>query len=612
LAYNSHVGVILKMKKLKPRLKDKRIGTIIKLSQQAFGEYKLQIIILTILGFASGLLEGIGINAIVPLVSSVTKEGIKKADIVTRTLADIFRYFNIDFSLKFILIFITLLFILKAITLIICSFIRVKITATYEEQTRNKLFGKTLKANWPYLSKQKLGHLATMVRTNVGVSAILLGTISTSIMTISGLIVYITIAINISLNITLFTLAFGGLLLLFVKPIMYRTRKMAQEVASINKHVAHYVNENILGLKAIKSLLVDNKIVEKGKDYFQKLKNFKIKITLLRTIPNALMQPVSLVFVCVVFAFAYKTPGFSFAIFVPIMYLIYRIFQYIEKIQGNLHSINEAAPYLKDVLKFETEADKNKEEIKGTKSFTFNNNLEFKNVSFSYNSDKIVLSDLNFEIKKGQMVGLIGPSGVGKTTIVDLILRLLSPTQGMILVDNQDISKINIYQWRKNIGYVPQDIFLINDTIFNNIKFYDDSISDEQIKKATKKANIYDFIQTLPNKFSTIIGERGIFLSAGQRQRIVIARILARNPKFLILDEATSALDNESEIKIQKAIENLRGKITVFIVAHRLSTVKNCDNLLVLEKGKIIEKGTPNQLLKNKKSYFYKVYNIRE
>ncbi len=213
------------------------------------------------------------------------------------------------------------------------------------------------------------------------------------------------------------------------------------------------------------------------------------------------------------------------------------------------------------------------------------------------------------------MVGLIGPSGVGKTTIVDLILRLLSPTQGMILVDNQDISKINIYQWRKNIGYVPQDIFLINDTIFNNIKFYDDSISDEQIKKATKKANIYDFIQTLPNKFSTIIGiigERGIFLSAGQRQRIVIARILARNPKFLILDEATSALDNESEIKIQKAIENLRGKITVFIVAHRLSTVKNCDNLLVLEKGKIIEKGTPNQLLKNKKSYFYKVYNIRE
>jgi len=597
---------------MKINLKDKRIGRIIKLSRQAFGEYKLQIIVLTILGFISGLLEGIGVNAVVPLVSSVTKEGIKEADIISRTIADIFRYFNIDFSLKFILIFIALLFVLKAITLIICNFIKAKITATYEKETRDKLFSKTINANWPYLSKQKLGHLSTVLNINILQSARLLEAISTSIMSITGLIVYITVAINISLNITLFTLAFGGVLLLFVKPIMYRTRKMAQEVASINKYVAHYVNENILGLKAIKSLLADNKIIEKGKDYFQKLKNLKIKITLLRTIPNALIQPVSLIFVCIVFAFAYKTSGFSFAIFVPVMYLIYRIFQYIQKIQSDLHKVNEAVPYLQDVLKFETEADKNKEEIKGTKSFTFNNNLEFKNVSFSYNSDKTVLSDLNFEIKKGQMVGLIGPSGVGKTTIVDLILRLLSPTKGKILVDNQDISKINIHQWRKNIGYVPQDIFLINDTIANNIKFYDDSINNKQIKQAAKKANIYEFIQTLPNKFSTIIGERGIFLSAGQRQRIVIARVLARNPKFLILDEATSALDNESEIKIQKAIENLRGKITVFVVAHRLSTVKNCDKLLVLEKGKIVEQGSPNQLLKDRRSYFYKVYNIRE
>jgi len=597
---------------VKLKLKDKRLSTIIKLSKQAFGEYKLQIIILTILGFASGLLEGIGINATVPLISSVAKEGAKEADIVSRIIADVFGYFNIDFSLKFILIFITLLFILKAITLIICNFIKIKITATYEEQTRNKLFGKTLKANWPYLSQQKLVHLATILRTKIAQSAGLLDTISTSIMAISGLIVYIAIAINISLNITLFTLAFGALLFLFIKPLMYRTRIMATEVASINKHVAHYINENILGLKAIKSLLVDNKIVEKGKDYFQKLKNFKIKITLLKAIPSTLMQPISLVFVCVVFAFAYKTPGFSFAVFIPIMYLIYRIFQYIQKIQGNLHSINVAVPYLKDALKFENEAIKNKEEIGGTKSFTFNNNLEFKNVNFSYNSDKTVLSNLNFEIKKGQMVGLIGPSGVGKTTIVDLILRLLSPTQGKVLADNQDISKININQWRKNIGYVPQDIFLINDTILNNIKFYDNKITNEQIKQIAKQANIYKFIQTLPHKFSSVIGERVIFLSAGQRQRIVIARVLARNPKFLILDEATSALDNESEIKVQKAIENLRGKITVFVVAHRLSTVKNCDNLLILEEGKIVEKGAPNKLLKDKRSYFYKVYNIRE
>jgi ATP-binding cassette subfamily B protein len=210
------------------------------------------------------------------------------------------------------------------------------------------------------------------------------------------------------------------------------------------------------------------------------------------------------------------------------------------------------------------------------------------------------------------MIGLIGPSGVGKTTIVDLILRLFPLGSGKILMDGKSISRIDIKQWRKNIGYIPQDIFLMNDTIANNIRFYDNAISDEEIKQAAKKANIYDFIQTLPKKFSAVVGERGIFLSAGQRQRIVIARILARNPEFLILDEATSALDNESEIRIQKIIENLKGKITVLVIAHRLSTVINCDKLLILEKGKILEQGVPSELLKDKNSYFYKIYNIRE
>ncbi len=596
----------------KVKIKDKRIDTIIKLSKQAFGPYKLQIIVLTILSFVSGLLEGIGINAIVPLISTVTKEGVGEADIITRTLASIFKYFHIDFSLKFILVFIALLFILKAIALIICNYIKIKISATYEEQTRNKLFSKTMNASWPYLSNQKLGHLATILKINIMQSAKLLETIGTTIMTLTGLIIYAVIAVNISLNITLFTLAFGGLFFLFIKPLLYKTRTMAQKVASTNKQIAHYVNEKILGIKTIKSLLVENKIVGTGKEYFRKLKNLKIRIALLRNIPITLTQPISLVFVCVIFAFAYKTPGFSFAIFVPVMYLIYRIFQYIQKMQGSLHQANETIPYLKDVLRFEKEANENKEEISGSRSFKFNNDLEFKNVSFSYNSNKAVLSNLNFEIKKGQMAGLIGPSGVGKTTIVDLILRLLSPTKGKISVDNKDISKININLWRRNIGYVPQDIFLINDTVLNNIKFYDSKITNKQVARAARQANIYNFIQTLPNKFNTVIGERGIFLSAGQRQRIVIARVLARNPKFLILDEATSSLDNESEIKVQKAIENLREKITIFVIAHRLSTVKNCDKLLVLERGKIIEKGDPIQLLKDKKSYFYKVYNIRE
>jgi len=158
---------------------------------------------------------------------------------------------------------------------------------------------------------------------------------------------------------------------------------------------------------------------------------------------------------------------------------------------------------------------------------------------------------------------------------------------------------------------VAQDIFLLNDTIENNIRFYDNRLTSAEIEKFAKVANIFTFISGLPDKFSTVVGERGILLSAGQRQRIILARILAKNPGLLILDEATSALDNESEGQIQKAIENLRGKITVLSIAHRLSTVKNCDLMLVFKEGKIIEQGDPRRLLKDKESYYNEMNNLK-
>jgi len=589
-----------------------KLITIIKLSKQAFGKYRLQIFFLIILGFVTGTLEGIGVSAAIPLISIATEEKLGEIGIVSQTIKKAFSYFNIDFSLKYLLIFICLLFVFKALALIFCNYIKIKISANYEEQTRNNLFGKTINANWSYLIKQKLGYLETLLKVDIANSTSLLDTISTTIITSTGLIIYVTIAISISSRVTLFALILGSILFLFLRPIMRKVRITSQKVATVNKETAHFVNENVIGIKTTKAMFINNKVIEMGKKYFNKLKKFKTRILLFRNATSLIFQPISLIFVCLVFAFAYKTPGFIFAAFIPITYLIYRIFQYIQDLQQCLHVANELAPYLKDVLIFEKEASKNREQNRGLEPFKFNDDLEFRNVNFSYNADKTVLANLSFNIKKGEMIGLIGPSGVGKTTIVDLVLRLFPLRGGKILMDGKSISKIDIKQWRKNIGYIPQDIFLMNDTITNNIRFYDDTISDEEIKQAAKKANIYDFIQTLPKKFSAVVGERGVLFSAGQRQRIVIARILARNPKLLILDEATSALDNESEMRIQKVIENLRGKITVLMIAHRLSTVINCDKLLVLEGGKIIEQGVPNELLKDKKSYFYKIYNIRE
>jgi len=269
-------------------------------------------------------------------------------------------------------------------------------------------------------------------------------------------------------------------------------------------------------------------------------------------------------------------------------------------------------PYLQVVMDYRQLTTENEEIFPEAPSFKFEEKITLDKLKFSYNDKKKIINGLNLTIKKGEMVGLIGSSGAGKTTIADLLLRLFYPDSGSILIDGKDINQINIKSWRKNVGYVSQDIFMLNDTIKNNIKFYDDSVTKNDIIKATKMANIYSFIESLPRKLETVVGERGIKLSAGQRQRIALARVLAKDPHILILDEATSSLDNKSEALIQKSIENLKGKITVLAIAHRLSTLLNSDKIFVLEKGRIQEEGSPQQLLKNADSHFYKMYNIRK
>ena len=593
-------------------LKDNRISTIFKLTRQAFGQYKLQIIVLTVLGFLGGLLGGIGISAIIPLFSFVVGQDGGGDNIISQKIEEIFLYFNIDFNIKYLLIFISVLFVFKAITLVIFSYISNKITTSYVKQTRGNLLNIILKADWPYLLEQKLGHLETVLMVNVENSAGLLGQISNIIITVTTFLVYIFIAIKISLYITLITLISGLIFFLFLKPIIFRLREMSYEVERINREVSHHVNENIMGMKTVKVMSVGNKVTKIGKEYFCKLKEIQNKSFLLNSIIGAFMEPFSLIFICIVFALSYKSSSFNFASLAVVIYLIKQIFVYFQQLQKRLIGVNSTVPYLKSVLYYENQAIKHKEQSRGNRHFQFNKILEFKNINFSYVLEKEVLHNINFRIKRGEMVGLIGPSGAGKTTLVDLILRLLNPISGAILLDGKNIKGIDIENWRKNIGYVSQDIFLKNGTIAENIKFYDESISQEEIEAAAKMANIYDFVENCPDKFNTAIGERGVLLSGGQKQRIVIARVLVRKPKFLILDEATNALDNESETKIQEVIENLKGKITVLVIAHRLSTIINCDRLIVLDDGKIIEEGNPQELLNNKKSYFFKVYNIRE
>ena len=563
------------------------------------------------LSFFGGVLEGVGINSIIPLFSFVNKNQGVATDAISKFIEKFFYYINLPFTLKNLLFFIIALFVIKSATVYLTTYISAKISANYERNTRSSLLKLTLSADWPFLSRQQVGHLEQVLTTDVSYSTNLLNYLSNIVLVVASASVYFLVSVNISPLIAVLTLVTGLLVFLFFKPFFYKNRIYSGKVEHIFKDISHFINESIIGIKTIKAISAEEEVQKVGDAYFEDLKQNNLNIIKVRNITNSLMQPIGLVFIIAMFAFFYKMTSFNFASFAVIVYAINKVFSYIQLGQTQVHGVISLIPFVSSIQKYRATAADSEEHDEGIGDFVFQDRIQLKSVCFGYGDESQVLDDINLEIKKGEMIGLIGTSGAGKTTLVDLILRLHNPTHGIILLDGQDISSVSIQDWRKHIGYVSQENFLLNDSIENNIKFYDASVTEEDMVRAAKMANIYGFIENQPDKFSTMVGERGVMLSGGEKQRVVLARILARRPDILVLDEATSALDNESEQLIQKAIENLKGQITIVAIAHRLTTVLASDRILTLEKGKIKEEGSPAELMGNKDSYFYRVYNLK-
>jgi len=241
---------------------------------------------------------------------------------------------------------------------------------------------------------------------------------------------------------------------------------------------------------------------------------------------------------------------------------------------------------------------------------TFNKKIEFKNVSFNYNANDKVLSNISFSIDKGELVALVGESGSGKSTIADLVPRFYDVKKGLVTIDGADIKEINVKSLRKLMGIVTQETILFNDTIEANISYGTPDAEEENVIAAAKTANALDFIHEQPQGFDTVIGDKGVKLSGGQRQRLAIARAVLNNPPILILDEATSSLDTRSEKLVQEALEKLMQKRTVLVIAHRLSTIQRADKIIVIDQGRIVESGKHETLLE-KGNVYHRLYHYQ-
>lgn len=578
-----------------------------------FRAYRLKFVFMIILGLVSGLAESFGIAVVIPLFYIITenKPAGGSLDTISRLIENIFSFLHIPLVAPVLLALILALFFVKAFIYFFARYFNARIVSRFEENARTELFSSTITASWPYLLNQKSGQLENIITYDVERAATALTLISGAILAITNFVMYTSVAFSISAKITFIIITIGGLLLFAFKPILYRIRKLFQEVAATQKEVSHHISESISGTKIIKSAAAEHTVIDVGLRLFSSLRKANLRTAWLRQSTLTFIEPLGFVVIATMFIISYRSPSFNIVAFAVIVYLIDRIFSFLKTMQAHLHSISEAVPYVQTMVDYRQSVAGHQEDNSGTKSFFLAHELRFNAVSFAYHEKQPVLCDLSFSISKGAMVGIIGISGAGKTTIADLLLRFLKPTHGTITVDGDTIEHVRLADWRRNIGYVPQDTFLINDTIKRNIRFYNEKITDTDIVEAAKAANIYDVIQSLPDKFETVVGERGVKLSGGQRQRIALARVLAHKPHILILDEATSAIDAESERLIRETLVKLRGKTTIIVITHQLTTIENLDKVVVISDGAIIEDGTPKELIAKTGSYLSRLLAIR-
>jgi len=575
--------------------------------------HKGRVATLLILGVLNGFLGSIGVVALVPLFGIVMQAQGADDNAVSKAIFSIFSYFGFQPTVFTLVSLIISIFILKAIVLYIFHYVGGVISADISNSVRKEFFMRTIYSKWSYLVGQKVGYLENTLLNDLAVVVSMVTRMFAALNEAVSFIAYAATVFYISFFVSLLALASGAAILVLSKLFIRNIRAQATIATTLRRSMFHFVSESVLGLKTIKALNAEAANFGKLSGILDESKKISLKLIKVRGLMSNPVEPLSVIFISLLFAFSYKLPSFNFATFLVTVYMIRQIFTYTEKFQVIMRDANEAVPSIKRVYILRDTLLDNQEEKDGAgrshRDFIFTNALTFENLSFSYAAGREVLKELNFQIPKGTTAALVGVSGAGKTTIADLIMRFLEPSAGRLLMDGIDAREYKLSGWRRSVGYVSQDIFIMDATIEDNIKFYDKSITDAEVIEAAKMANIYNFIEQCPKKMKTQVGDRGLFLSGGQRQRLALARVLARHPKILLLDEATSSLDGESETLIKKTLEELKGKITIIIIAHRFSTISGVDKIFVLEQGCIVEDGSPRELLKSQRSYFYKMYH---
>jgi ATP-binding cassette, subfamily B, bacterial MsbA len=496
-----------------------------------------------------------------------------------------------------------------------------RILKTVEAQTiaslRQAIFEKTLNLHFGFFNNERKGNLMAHLTTDVQEVENSVGRAFTaSFKEVFTLVMYFVFLFNMSVKLTLFSLLIlpvsGGV----IATISRRLRRAARDVQEKQGAMISTLDEVFGGMRIVKGFNAEKVVAERFKT-----ENYGYKAAVLKMVYRQEMtSPVSEALGVTVIAGILLYGGslvinndesLSASTFISFIILFSQVMRPAKVIADAFSGVQRGIASAERILKLIDTVPAIQDAENAVAIPEFKEEIEFKNVSFEYQEGRKVLDNISFKIQKGKTIALVGTSGGGKSTLADLVPRFYDPTEGQILMDGVDLKQITQASLSKQIGIVTQESILFNDTVANNITFGSVATS-EKIEEAAKIANAHQYISQLADGYQTLIGDRGGRLSGGQRQRLSIARAVLKNPPILILDEATSALDTESEKLVQEALTHLMKNRTTLVIAHRLSTIQHADEILVINHGKIVERGTHNELLANENGFYKKLNSMQE
>lgn len=579
------------------------------------GKYKGYVILHFIFYILTAIFTVASIPAIIPLFEMLFLDGEIKLSqpVEINSLGDYFKLAKYQFSVwlnqhdkadavLIICISIGMIFLFKNLFKYLAVYFITPVRANLIRDTRSKLFNKMLDLPLSFFSEERKGDLIARMTTDVAELEF------TLLMSMESLVKDPLIIIG-SLIFMLYTsakLTFFVLLLLLVTSLIIGGISRTLRKRSLNAQqefgdLISLLEESLGGLRVIKVFASEKYVKSRYNRILNKYKNMLVNINRRRELASPLSEFMGIAIVCLLLWFGAKQVFAKQMDASTFLAFLYAFFNVIEPSKGlsaayfNIHKGMAALQRIDQILKVNVEIKDTSDSISKN---SFDAEIEFRNVGFSYpRQNDLVLKNISFTIRKGETIAIVGASGSGKSTLVDLLARFHDVKEGSIFIDGVDIKKIKITDLRKLMGMVTQEPILFNDSIRHNVEFREEQSEDSEIWKVLEASYSTDFVKSEDRGLDSNIGDRGNKLSGGQRQRLTLARALLRNPQILILDEATSALDSASETMIQAAMVNILKDRTAIVIAHRLATIKNADQIFVLKEGILVEKGTHEELI---------------